>query len=188
MNVFNLFRSYVAVLLSALSLGAAAEAAPITSAQSCPDTQVVFARGTGEDPGLGPTGQAFAEALGARLGGRPMDVYPINFPASNQWSTRLDGIRDAGAHVVSMASRCPSTKLVLGGYSQGAAVMALSPRPWYQIPYRQTSTRPDPQTTQPRGGQPCSCHRAVRNAERARDEFPRATANRYWAALSGQDH
>ena len=118
MNVFNLFRSYVAVLLSALSLGAATQAAPITSAQSCPDTQVVFARGTGEDPGLGPTGQAFAEALGARLGGRPMDVYPINFPASDQWSTGLDGIRDAGAHVVSMASRCPSTKLVLGGYSK----------------------------------------------------------------------
>ena len=35
---------------------------PSASAQ-CPDVQVVFARGTGEAPGLGPTGQAFADAL-----------------------------------------------------------------------------------------------------------------------------
>jgi hypothetical protein len=51
-----------------------------------------------------------------------MDVYPVNYPASDQWSTGLDGIRDAGAHVVSMAGSCPNTKMVLGGYSQGAAV------------------------------------------------------------------
>jgi hypothetical protein len=61
------------------------------------------------------------DALGARLGGRSMDVYPINYPANDQWSTGLDGIRDAGAHVVSMTRSCPSTMLVLGGYSQGAA-------------------------------------------------------------------
>ncbi|MBV8788913.1 MAG: cutinase family protein, partial [Mycobacterium sp.] len=35
---------------------------PSASAQ-CPDVQVVFARGTGESPGVGPTGQAFADAL-----------------------------------------------------------------------------------------------------------------------------
>jgi hypothetical protein len=52
-----------------------------------------------------------------------MDVYPINYPASQEWSTGLDGIRDAGAHVESTAASCPQTKMVLGGYSQGAAVM-----------------------------------------------------------------
>jgi len=35
---------------------------PSASAQPCPDTQVVFARGTGEEPGVGPTGQAFVDA------------------------------------------------------------------------------------------------------------------------------
>jgi hypothetical protein len=50
-------------------------------------------------------------------------VYPVNYPASDYWDTGLDGIRDAGAHVVSMAGNCPQTNMVLGGYSQGAAVM-----------------------------------------------------------------
>ncbi|MCV7234481.1 cutinase family protein [Mycobacterium branderi] len=91
-------------------------------AQPCPDVQVVFARGTGEPPGVGPTGQAFVDSLRPRLGARSLDVYPVNYPASEEWATGLDGIRDAGAHVVSMANTCPNTKMVLGGYSQGAAV------------------------------------------------------------------
>jgi cutinase len=96
--------------------------APSASAQPCPDTQVVFARGTGEEPGVGPTGQAFIDSLRGRLGGKSLDVYPVNYPASDQWSTGLDGIRDARAHVANEASACPNTKIVLGGYSQGAAV------------------------------------------------------------------
>ncbi|MGB8506137.1 cutinase family protein, partial [Mycobacterium sp.] len=36
--------------------------------------------------------------------------------------TVVDGIRDAGAHVQSTAANCPNTRIVLGGYSQGAAV------------------------------------------------------------------
>lgn len=58
-----------------------------------------------------------------------MGVYPVNYPASDQWSTGLDGIRDAGAHVVSMAGSCANTKMVLGGYSQGAAVMGFVTSP-----------------------------------------------------------
>jgi cutinase len=93
------------------------------SADPCPDVQVVFARGTGEPAGVGPTGQAFVDSLRPRVGARSFDVYPVNYPASKEWDTGLDGIRDAGAHVVSMAHDCPKTKMVLGGYSQGAAVM-----------------------------------------------------------------
>ncbi len=84
---------------------------------------MVFARGTGEPPGVGPTGQAFVDSLRPRVEGKSLDVYPVNYPATDQWDTGLDGIRDAGAHVVSMAKDCPNTKMVLGGYSQGAAVM-----------------------------------------------------------------
>jgi cutinase-like protein len=106
------------VAVSALS----ASVIPSASAQ-CPDVQVVFARGTGEAPGVGPTGQAFVDALHQRVGGRSFDVYPVNYPATDQWDTGLDGIRDATAHVISMAHDCPNTKMVLSGYSQGAAVM-----------------------------------------------------------------
>jgi cutinase len=124
MNAHRVTRLLGAVSAVAWGLGASAQpasAAPPPNS-SCPDTQVIFARGTGEDPGVGPTGQAFVDALRGRLGGKSMDVYPVNYPASDQWSTGIDGIRDAGAHVVQEAGACPNTKMVLGGFSQGAAV------------------------------------------------------------------
>ena len=96
---------------------------PSASAQPCPDIQVVFARGTGEPPGVGPTGQAFVDALRPQVGEKSFEIYPVNYPATDQWATGADGIRDAGAHVVSMAGNCPKTQMVLGGFSQGAAVM-----------------------------------------------------------------
>lgn len=114
------------VAIAATAAGAAilfTPGVPAASAQPCPDTELVFARGTGEPPGVGPTGQAFANALGARLAPHPLSVYAVNYPAIDQWDTGIDGIRDAGAHVVSRATACPKTKMVLGGYSQGAAVM-----------------------------------------------------------------
>jgi cutinase len=125
----NLLRFLGPLVLAALSFSVPGVAAPVATAAGCPDTEVVFARGTGDPPGVGPVGQAFVDALGARLGGRSMDVYAVNYPASDQWSTGLDGIRDAGSHVVSTASSCPNTKMVLGGYSQGAAVMGFVTSP-----------------------------------------------------------
>ena len=102
---------------------------PAAGAEPCPDVEVVFARGTGEPPGVGGIGQAFIDALGSRVGGKSVGVYPVNYDASSDFSggiafarTVVDGIRDAGAHVASTASNCPHTRVVLGGYSQGAAV------------------------------------------------------------------
>ncbi|BBZ46461.1 cutinase family protein [Mycobacterium parmense] len=118
-------RSFGSAAVAAAGIGASAAVAPVlpSALAQCPDVQVVFARGTGEPPGVGPTGQAFVDALRARVAPRSYDVYPVNYPASDQWATGIDGVRDAGAHVVSMAHDCPNTKMVLGGYSQGAAVM-----------------------------------------------------------------
>lgn len=103
--------------------------APAASADPCPDVEVVFARGTGEPPGVGAIGQAFVDALGSRVGGKSVAVSPVNYDASSDFNggiafarTVVDGIRDAGAHVESTASRCPNTRVVLGGYSQGAVV------------------------------------------------------------------
>lgn len=96
---------------------------PPASAQRCPDVEVVFARGTGAPPGVGPTGEAFVSALRSQVGGRSLGAYPVNYPASSDWPTGIDGIRDAGSHIISTAANCPRTRMVLGGYSQGAAVM-----------------------------------------------------------------
>src|SRR5208337_4058663 len=111
------------VAASGLSASALTGSVLPSAAAQCPDVQVVFARGTGEPPGVGPTGQAFVDTLRPRVGAKSFDVYPVNYPASDQWDTGLHGIRDAGAHVVSMAKDCPNTQMVLGGYSQGAAIM-----------------------------------------------------------------
>jgi hypothetical protein len=128
MNVRRILRlvGAVTVALGAVMLGAAA---PSASAQPCPDVEVVFARGTGEPPGVGGVGQAFVDAVRAQAGGRSVDVYAVNYPASSDFVDRLafagtvvDGIRDAGTHIQSMAANCPATRMVLGGYSQGAVV------------------------------------------------------------------
>jgi hypothetical protein len=96
---------------------------PWASAASCADVEVVFARGTTELPGVGPTGDAFLDALRPRLAGKSMSVYAVDYPATLNFKTSLDGITDASSHIRSVTAACPSTRLVLGGFSQGAAVM-----------------------------------------------------------------
>jgi hypothetical protein len=102
---------------------------PSASAQPCPDIEIVFARGTSEAPGVGGIGQAFVDSLRSQVGGRDVAVYPVNYQAASNFNDRIefartvvDGIRDAGTHVESMAANCPNTRMVLGGYSQGAVV------------------------------------------------------------------
>lgn len=103
-------------------------AAPSAAAEPCPDVEVVFARGSGEAPGVGGIGQAFTDALRGDIGGRSLGVYAVNYPASTDFgnpdfpSTVVDGIRDTTSHIESTTANCPHTKEVLGGYSQGAAV------------------------------------------------------------------
>jgi hypothetical protein len=62
-------------------------------------------------------------SLRPRLGTKSVAVYPVDYPATIDFETSLDGIKDASAHIRSMTASCPNTKLVLGGFSQGAAVM-----------------------------------------------------------------
>ena len=100
---------------------------------SCADVEVVFARGTFEAAGVGATGQAFVDALNARLGGKSVDVYGVNYPASLDFQAAADGIVDAANRVEAIANTCANTKIVLGGYSQGAAVAG----------YTTTDTVPD---------------------------------------------
>jgi cutinase len=102
--------------------GSAVVAAPAYAAQ-CADVEVVFARGTFEAPGLGYVGDAFVDSLRAKTG-KSVDVYGVNYPASLDFAAAADGIADAGNKLRDLAATCPSSKIVLGGYSQGAAVAA----------------------------------------------------------------
>ncbi|WP_280835618.1 cutinase family protein [Mycolicibacterium frederiksbergense] len=98
-------------------------AIPSAYAAPCPDAEVIFARGTTELPGVGPTGDAFVQSLRSQLGAKSVEVYPVDYPATTDFPTAVQGISDARARIVSTAANCPKTKMVLGGFSQGAAVM-----------------------------------------------------------------
>ena len=47
---------------------------PPAAAQGCPDIEVLFARGTGDPPGIGDVGQAFVDSLRSKVGGRSVGV------------------------------------------------------------------------------------------------------------------
>lgn len=102
---------------------AAPGAVPVASATDCPDAQVVFARGTDEPPGIGRVGEAFVESLRQQTDGMNIGTYGVNYNASKLQIHTGDGASDVISHIESMASSCPSTKVVLGGYSQGADVV-----------------------------------------------------------------
>ena len=119
----------IGVAVATLWAGLLGAPVPAASAQPCSDVEVIFARGSGEPPGVGGVGQSFIDALRSDAGAKSISVYPVNYVASTDFNnptafaqTVVDGIRDAGAHVQATAAACPDTRIVLRGYSQGAAV------------------------------------------------------------------
>jgi len=115
-----------AAVTAVIAVGAALTAspsAPTANAMGCNDIEVVFARGTGELPGLGRVGDAFVDDLRARVGNRSVGAYGVNYPASYDFLTAADGANDASAYIQNVINTCPDTRLVLGGYSQGAGVI-----------------------------------------------------------------
>lgn len=94
----------------------------------------MFARGTTEPPGLGSVGRPFVDDLRARVAPRSVEATAVDYPASNDFAQSTPAGIDAARSVIeSTAANCPKTKMVLGGYSQGAAVIegATSAAPQY---------------------------------------------------------
>jgi cutinase len=89
-----------------------------TASAACPQVEIVFARGRLESPGVGVLGNAFVGAVRSKVK-KNIGVYAVRYPADNQIDV---GANDMSAHIQSMAKNCPDTRLVLGGYSLGAAV------------------------------------------------------------------
>lgn len=112
---------FAAAALAAAALFYVPSLAPRASA-GCPNVEVIFARGTGEPPGLGVVGNGLVSSLREKTG-RSVGAYGVNYPASKDFLAATNGANDASGHVQQMANNCPDTQLVLGGYSQGAAVI-----------------------------------------------------------------
>ena len=99
---------------------------PSARAAPCPDVEVVFARATTEPPGVGQVGQAFVDSLRSQVGNRSVAVYAVDYPASEDFANSASaGADDARTHVQYTAVNCPATRIVLGGYSQGALAIDL---------------------------------------------------------------
>lgn len=91
---------------------------PAADAAACSDVEVVFARGRIEPPGTGQIGQAFISALRSKTD-KNVGFYAVNYPADTEV---IQGANDMSRRIQSTAANCPDTRLVLGGYSLGAAV------------------------------------------------------------------
>lgn len=96
---------------------------PVAAAADCADAEVIFARGTDEPPGLGRVGDAFVDSLRKQTAGMNIDTYAVDYKAGKLQLHGGDGAKDAISHIKSTVSSCPDTKIVLGGYSQGASVI-----------------------------------------------------------------
>ncbi len=93
----------------------------VSAAASCPDVEVIFARGRSEPAGTGRIGEAFVDALRAKTP-KKVGFYAVDYPADTQVDL---GANDMSKHIQYMAANCPNTRLILGGYSLGAAVTDL---------------------------------------------------------------
>lgn len=88
------------------------------AAAACPPVELVFARGRIEPQGPGEVGNALINALRARVN-RTVGLYSVRYDADADVDR---GANDMSGHIQNMMQNCPNTRLVLGGYSLGAAV------------------------------------------------------------------
>ncbi|KAI9703916.1 MAG: hypothetical protein M1820_005698 [Bogoriella megaspora] len=130
------------LLASLLSLGAFAAPAPqsttggLLTGQTasdvqngvCKPTTLIFARGTTEQGNLGGTvGPALTQALQQMLGNNNVAIQGVNYPADIAGATQgsadpknAQGSQNMAQLAAQAVQQCPSTKVVLSGYSQGA--------------------------------------------------------------------
>ncbi|NVN48343.1 putative cutinase Cut3 [Mycolicibacterium hippocampi] len=111
------------LMLAAVATLAGLSAPPAMAAPKCNDIELVFARGTDEPAGLGAVGKALVETLRPMVEDQSIGTYAVKYPASWDFLQAAAGANDASARIQSIVSNCPESKIVLGGYSQGAAVI-----------------------------------------------------------------
>lgn len=113
---------------NSLMMSAPSVAAPANVAQAgagCSDVELVFARGTGELQGPSILQHGTLSALKGGLPGKSVSNYSVVYPAGFNQNAK-PGQVDMVRRVTETAAKCPNTKFVLGGYSQGATVVDMS--------------------------------------------------------------
>jgi cutinase len=102
----------------------------LTDGTACREITLIYARGTTQDGNVGSPdseGPTFFNALASRLGGTSrLAIQGVTYPANI--AGFLAGGDAAGSTTMfnlinQAASRCPSTKIVVSGYSQGAQLV-----------------------------------------------------------------
>ncbi|OAL46516.1 cutinase [Pyrenochaeta sp. DS3sAY3a] len=93
---------------------------------ACADVTVIFARGTTEPGNVGlVAGPPFFDALAKRLGTKSLAVqgveYPATFAGFNLNGT--EGVPSMTNFINQAFQKCPNSKVVMSGYSQGALVL-----------------------------------------------------------------
>ncbi|MGF6881771.1 hypothetical protein ABH933_001282 [Nocardia sp. GP40] len=138
----KLVRAAAGVLAAAvLAAGAPVAVADAGAGQRCPDIHVLAVQGTAEPSVPAPTGQDTGELAGviipvvnaARPDGFTMDRTYIPYPAAPAGqqleaaykTSVLDGFQRLSQVAARVIYQCPSTKLVVLGYSEGAEPVSL---------------------------------------------------------------
>ena len=95
----------------------------------CRDVIFLYARGSTQDGNVGDTpGPQTIDALKAALGDSVVAAQGLEYPASLLDNLRAEGCdpddaENFGELITQAATECPDSKLVLSGYSQGAALV-----------------------------------------------------------------
>lgn len=132
-------RVRTAVLAAVVALVAPVFSAAIPTAAAAPrcnDIELIFARGTDEAPGLGKVGKALLDSLKPMVDDMTIGTYAVEYPASWDFLEVGAGATDASLRLQDTVAECPDTRIVLGGYSQGAAVIdVVATSPWAGLGY-----------------------------------------------------
>ncbi|CZS76986.1 unnamed protein product [Fusarium graminearum] len=93
----------------------------------CKDVTVIFARGTTEAGNVGTAaGPPFFKALGEKIGQDKLAVQGVDYSASIAGIMQMGdkaGSEKMASLVTEAVKKCPKTKIVMSGYSQGAMLV-----------------------------------------------------------------
>ncbi|ETN14942.1 hypothetical protein PPTG_07182 [Phytophthora nicotianae INRA-310] len=79
---------------------------PVNVTAQCSDVHIVFARGSGEMPGLGICGTPLVSGIKQNLAGMSVSSYAVNYLASVTQTSAGPGATDMTNHVKTVAQQC----------------------------------------------------------------------------------